>query len=74
MVQMAASSKIIFYFCNVKTQERYEAAANKQRFLCSIILLNIAVWSGVSVTTPRFSALEYLTAPTAFLLFKNQEL
>lgn len=66
--------KKIFYFCNVKTQERYEAAAKKQRFLCCIILLNIAVWSGVSVTTPRFSALECLTAPTAFLLFKNQEL
>lgn len=26
----------IFYFCNVKTTERYEAAAPKQRFLCPI--------------------------------------
>lgn len=24
----------IFYFCNVKSNPRYEAAASKQRFLC----------------------------------------
>ena len=26
--------KKIFYFCNVKTTERYESAASSQRFLC----------------------------------------
>ena len=28
--------KEILYFCNVKTTERYEAAALKQRFLCPL--------------------------------------
>jgi hypothetical protein len=62
MVQMAASSKINFYFCNVKSNKRHEVAAKKQRFLCpNFINKNVAVSSVVAVMPTRFR-LENLTA------------
>ena len=50
------------YFCGVKTYLRYEAAAEKQRFLClNFIIKNIAVSCVVAVMPTRFR-LENLTA------------
>ena len=66
MVQMAASSKINFYFCNVKYQVRYDAAAKSSVF-CALNLLirysRIMVWG--SSNAPKVSALDNLTAPCA---------
>lgn len=31
---MAATLRKIFYFCSVKSEERHEVAAYRQRFLC----------------------------------------
>ena len=70
MVQMAASSKINFYFCNVKTEVRHEVAAKMQRFLCHILLVNNKrkrmEWG--SSNAPEFSALWYLTAPALYFM------
>ena len=53
MVQMAASYKYIFYFCNVKSHKRYDAAAKSSVFCAKNLLFNIAVWSGVTAMSPR---------------------
>ena len=67
MMQMAASSKYIFYFCNVKSEERHEVAARKQRFLCPNLLVDNKrkrmEWG--SSNAPKVSALDNLTAPCA---------
>lgn len=64
---------IILYFCGVKTQLRYIAAASKQRFLCPNILVNSKRKEWANGNVPKVSAVEYLTAPTALsLLFKTQ--
>ena len=67
---MAESS----YFCGVKTQERYNAAANKQRFLCHKIVNSKRIdWGNSNV--PKASALECLTSRNALLfIVKIQEL
>lgn len=68
MVQMAASSKINFYFCNVKSEVRHEVAAKKQRFLCHNLLVKFKriVWGNGNV--PEVSALLNLTARNALSL------
>jgi hypothetical protein len=69
MVQMAASSKINFYFCNVKSNKRHEVAAKKQRFLCLYIIVNSKRKEWVNGNVPEVSACLNLTAPTALSLF-----
>jgi hypothetical protein len=61
------------YFCGVKTQLRYEAAAQKQRFLCpNCIIKNKRIEWGRS-NRPEATAVECLTARNALsLLFKTQ--
>ena len=66
---MLARYKYIFYFCNVKSSVRYEAAAIKQRFLCPSILVNSKRKEWGSSNVPKVSALLYLTAPIALSLF-----
>lgn len=73
MVQMAASSKINFYFCNVKSCKRYIAAAKSSVFCASNLLIRysrIMVWG--SSNAPKVSAYVNLTAPCAvFCLMSN---
>lgn len=69
MAVMVASSKKIFYFCNVKSVERYEAAANKQRFLYPSISVNSKRKEWGNGNVPEVSAQLNLTAPTALSLF-----
>jgi len=69
MVQMAASSKINFYFCNVKTYKRYESAAQMQRFLCPNFIVNSKRKEWVNGNVPEVSACMCLTAPTALSLY-----
>ena len=57
--------KKIFYFCNVKSRVRYEAAAIKQRFLCHLYSKIIAASSGVSDNDPEAFALWSLTTRNA---------
>lgn len=66
---MVASSKYIFYFCNVKSEVRYEAAAIKQRFLYPIFIVNSNRKECGSSNAHKVSALLNLTAPTAVSLF-----
>ena len=66
---MVASSKKIFYFCNVKSYERYEAAARKQRFLYPSISVNSKRKEWGNSNVPEVSARMNLTAPTALSLF-----
>lgn len=66
---MVASSKYIFYFCNVKTYKRYEAAAIKQRFLYPDILVKSKRKEWGKSNRPEVSACMCLTAPTALSLF-----
>ena len=69
---MAASSKINFYFCNVKTEVRHEVAANKQRFLChNFIVINKRKRKECgSSNAHKVSALWYLTAPALYFMSK----
>ena len=62
---MLARYKYNFYFCNVKTQGRYEAAANVQRFLYQLNILNSKRIECGSSNAHKVSALEYLTARNA---------
>ena len=62
---MVVGFKKIFYFCNVKSYERYEAAANKQRFLYPFIIVNSKRKEWVNGNVPKVSARMNLTAPTA---------
>jgi len=57
------------YFCGVKSYERYEAAAQKQRFLCPYIIVNSKRKEWVNGNVPKVSARVNLTAPTALSLF-----
>ena len=66
---MVASSKINFYFCKVKSEVRYEAAAKMQRFLCPILIVNYNRKECGSSNAHKVSALLNLTAPTAVSLF-----
>ena len=65
----------LLYFCGVKTYLRYEAAAQKQRFLCHLISIkNKRIEWGRS-NRPEATAVECLTARNALsLLFKTQQL
>lgn len=69
MMQMAVSSKYIFYFCNVKSVERYEAAAKSSVFCALNILVNSKRKEWANGNVPKVSALLNLTAPTALSLF-----
>lgn len=63
--------KQIIYFCNVKSQVRYMAAAIKQRFLCPNLLVKYSRIEWVNGNVPKVSALENLTTRNAaFLLSK----
>ena len=66
---------IILYFCGVKTYLRYEAAAQKQRFLCHLISIkNKRIEWGRS-NRPKATADKCLTARNALsLLSKNLSL
>jgi hypothetical protein len=58
------------YFCGVKTQVRYIAAAVSSVFCaCHVLLINTAVEEWGNSNVPNVSALEYVTAPTAAFLF-----
>lgn len=68
-----ASIKYIFYFCGVKNQLRYEAAATKQRFLCPYISENNKRIEWGRSNRPKVSAIDFLTARNALsFMFKNQ--
>ena len=69
MMQMAASFKINFYFCNVKIYERYDSAAKMQRFLCPKLLVNSKRKECGSSNAHKVSARMVLTAPIALSLF-----
>lgn len=58
--------RINYYFCGVKTQERYESAASKQRFLC-LINRTIKCIDWGSSNAPKASALECLTSRNALI-------
>lgn len=62
---MVAGFRNIFYFCNVKSQMRYDAAATKQRFLYPIYLVNPSRKERGSSNAHKVIAFENLTAPTA---------
>lgn len=62
---MVAAFRKIFYICNVKSYERYEAAASKQRFLYPSISVNSKRKEWVNGNVPKVSARMNLTAPTA---------
>ena len=66
---MVATIRNIFYICTVKIHERHEVAANKQRFLCPILLVNNKRKEWVNGNVPKVSARVNLTAPTALSLF-----
>lgn len=53
------------YFCGVKSIERYEAAANMQRFLCHLNVLKYKCSECVSSNARKVSARLNLTARTA---------
>ena len=62
----------ILYFCGVKTQLRHRAAAMMQRFLWSILLVNLdteRIKVCGSSNAHRYFAVEILTAPCALVLF-----
>lgn len=62
----------IFYFCGVKSTGRYEAAAEKQRFLCpSTIVNNITAKECGSSNAHKVSAQLNLTAPLAVSFMSN---
>lgn len=63
------------YFCGVKTYLRYEAAAQKQRFLCPILLVNSKRIEWGRSNRPEATADKCLTARNALsLLSKNLSL
>ena len=67
--------KINLYFCGVKTTERYEAAASKQRFLCPIGIVNSKRIEWVNGNVPKGTAQLALTTRNALsLLSKITEL
>lgn len=59
--------KISLYFCGVKSNERYEAAASKQRFLCPKNVLKSKRKEWVNGNVPKVSARLNLTAPALYL-------
>ena len=62
--------RINYYFCGVKTQERYESAASKQRFLCPINSKNKRIeW--VSSNAPKGTAQLALTTRNALSLLSK---
>ena len=60
-----------YYFCGVKFSERYEAAAQKQRFLYPYIVYNPAADRSVVAVMPTRFRSEYLTAPIAAFIMSN---
>ena len=57
------------YFCGVKTQVRYIAAAMSSVFCAHVLLIYTAVEECGNSNVHNVSALEYVTAPTAAFLF-----
>lgn len=68
LVNNAAGMKEILYFCNVKSQARYEAAALKQRFLY-LAKKYISSIEWVNGNVPKAFALVSLTTRNATFLF-----
>ena len=63
----------ILYFCGVKSEVRYEAAAQKQRFLCHLISIkNKRIEWGRS-NRPEVFAQKYLTARNALSFCQNKQ-
>ena len=70
MAQMVATFRKILYFCNVKSQVRYEAAAMSSVFCITNLLVKYSRKEWVAVM-PQGFALENLTTPTAAFLLSN---
>lgn len=69
MSAMVATFRNKYYFCGVKSSERYEAAAEKQRFLYPHISVNnITAEECGSSNAHKVFARKYLTAPLAVSL------
>ena len=72
IAENVVTMRYIFYFCNVKNQERHDVAAEMQRFLCPNLLLKYKRKECGSSNARKVFALDYLTAPIALsLLSKN---
>ena len=71
---MFVSMKMIFYFCNVKSFERYIAAALRSVFCAQNLLVirysRIKVWG--SSNAPKVFARMNLTAPCAAFLLTSK--
>ena len=65
MSAMVATIRNLYYFCGVKSVERYEAAAEKQRFLYPYISVNNKRKEWGKCKLPKVSARLNLTAPIA---------
>ena len=75
MSAMVATFRNKYYFCGVKLIKRYEAAAEKQRFLCpNFIIKNIAVSCVVAVMPTRFRLMSLTARNTASFMSKYQVL
>lgn len=61
----------ILYFCGVKSTERYEAAAQMQRFLCPKSISKSKRKECGSSNARKVSALLNLTAPMRFIYCLN---
>ena len=71
MSAMVATFRNKYYFCGVKSYERYEAAAEKQRFLYPHISVYSSRKECGSSNAHKVSAREYLTAPIAAFIMSN---
>ena len=73
---MVATMRIIYYFCTVKTHKRHEVAAQMQRFLCPLNIVNSKRIEWGRSNRPEATACECLTARNAlsFMSFKTYKL
>ena len=72
IAENVVTMRYIFYFCNVKSYGRHEVAANKQRFLCPLHIVNSKRKECGSSNARKVFALDYLTARSALsLCLKN---
>jgi hypothetical protein len=71
MSAMVATFRNKYYFCGVKSLERYEAAAYKQRFLYPYISVYSSRKECGTSNGHKVSAREYLTAPIAAFIMSN---
>ena len=68
---MVVRLKNSFYICTVKSSERHEVAAAKQRFLCPLLVVNYKRKEWGNSNVPVGLAQNTLTAPTALSLLSN---